>query len=197
MIKTWPFPTKIININPDDFHSFSRSVVNSETRHEEELNTVLKPVRFLLHTIIQGMKPDERDHLIKRIVKSVPALFEVPQLFEIDEKNLLTVFASARGAMNFAQQIIKNVKLHNMQLSLHAGPVTISQDGHKETITGTTVTEINAISSHGLTGLIYCSEQVVAILAMERQDLLFHPVGRIDVGEEWKAIDVYTVDLLQ
>ncbi|MBK5278120.1 MAG: DUF4071 domain-containing protein [Bacteroidia bacterium] len=197
MINTWPFPSKIVRINPDEFHSLPGATSESKSFNEDEIKTKVKPVRFLIKAIIQGMKLDEIDYLIKRIVKLDPPIIEAPHVVVVDEDSLVAAFTSARGAMNFVQLIVKNGKPETMRISLHAGPISIESQNNNPSITGTTLVEINAISSHALTGLIYCSEQVAAILVMERQDLLFHPVGRIDLGEEWKEMEVYTVDLLQ
>lgn len=195
MIKTWPFPNKIININPDDFHSSLRSGVNIEAQSGSEFQAKVKPVRFLLQTLIQSIKPEEMEQILKHIIKSDPPILEVPEYMDNNDRSFLMVFTSARGAFNFAQLVIKNVKPQNIQLSLHAGPIAVdNHDGPQ--ITGTTIGEINAISSNSLTGLIYCSEQLAALLVMERQDLLFHPVGRLDLGHEWKEMEVYTIDLL-
>jgi hypothetical protein len=197
MIKTWPFPNKIININPDDFHSSLRSGVNIEAQSGSEFQANVKPVRFLLQALIQSMKPEEMDQIIKHIIKSDPPILEVPESIDNNERSFLMVFTSARGAFNFGQLISRNVKPHNVQLSLHAGPLSIDRQEGQHGITGTTFMEVNAISKHALPGLIYCSEQLAALLVMERQDLLFHPAGRIDFGDEWKEMEIYTIDLLQ
>ena len=197
MIKTWPFPNKIININPDDLYSSTRLVVKIEAQAVSEFSAKVKPVRFLLQTLIQGIKPEEMEQIIKHITKSDPPILEVPEYIINEGKSFLTVFTSARGAFDFGQLILRSVKPQNVQLSLHAGPIAIDHQESQQNITGTTITEINAISSHALPGLVYCSEQLAALLVMERQDLLFHPVGRIDLGHEWKEMEIYTIDLLQ
>ena len=154
-----------------------------------------KQFRFLLHAVVAGMKHDEIEYLTKRIVKADPPIFEMPELINVTDDKVLGVFASARGALNFAQLIIKNAKTKNVQLSLHAGPVSLHQSGDASSVDGTAVSEIINMSHHALPGLMYSSELVAAILVLERQDLLFHPVGRIEVGDK-KDLELYTVDLL-
>ncbi len=197
MVKIWPYPTKIININPDEFHSSPRAIAKTEAHPVSEFNSNVKPVRFLVLALISDMKHDEIEYLSKRIVKSDPPLLEEPQVVHVDENRLLAVFTSARGAMNYAELINKSTKPEAMRLSLHAGPITIDHHNDNQIVTGSTVKEVNAISDNALTGLIYASEQAAAILLLDRQDLLFHPVGRIDFGQEWKEMEVYTVDLLE
>jgi hypothetical protein len=196
MIKTWPYPSKIIRINPDEFHSSVSSVVSIEPRVEGEFNSRVRPVRFLLQAILDGMKLEEMEHLIKRIMKSDSPIFEVPQVIDIDESAILAVFSSARGAMNFALLLTKSRKPETIRLCLHAGPIIIDDLSSSQKVIGSTIKEITAISSRAITGLIYCSEQVAAILVMERQDLIFHPVGRIDFGDELKEMEIYSVDFL-
>jgi hypothetical protein len=197
MIKTWPFPNKIVNINPDDLYPSSRAGVKQDAPAETALNPNVKPVRFILQLLVQGGKSEELDQIIKHLTKSDPPILEIPERIQHQEESFVTVFNSARGAFNFAQLILKNVKPQNIQMSLHAGPISIERQGDQHILTGTTLNEIKAISNHALPGLVYCSEQLAALLVMERQDLLFHPVGRIDLGHEWKEMEIYTIDLLK
>lgn len=197
MIKTWPFPNKIVNINPDDLYSSPRSVVKTDTQPDSEFDPIVRPVRFILQIVHLSGKAEEMDQIIKHLAKSDPPILEVPEHVRHQEKSFVTVFNSARGAFHFAQLVLKSVKPENIQLSLHAGPISIDRQAEQHLITGSTVSEINAISSHALPGLVYCSEQLAALLVMERQDLLFHPVGRIDLGHEWREMEIYTIDLLQ
>jgi hypothetical protein len=196
IIKIWPYPNKIIRINPDEFYSSVGSVNNVEAHVVSEFSSTIRPVRFLLQALLEGMKPEEMEHLIKRIVKSDPPIFEVPEVIDIDETGIIAVFSSARGAINFAFMMTRSVKPETIRLSLHAGPITIDNLNGSRKVKGSTTKEINAISSRAITGLIYCSEHVAAILVMERQDLIFHPVGRIDFGDEWKEMEIYTIDLV-
>ena len=194
IIKTWPFPNKIININTDDLYSSTHSVVKIESQTGSEFSTKVKPVRFLLQTLIQGIKTEEMEQIIRHITKSDPPILEVPEYVDHHERSFLIVFTSARGAFDFAKLILRNVKPHNVQLSLHAGPIAIDHKESQQTLIGATLREINAISSYALPGLIYCSEQLAALLVIERQDLLFHPVGRIDLGDQWTEMEIYTID---
>jgi hypothetical protein len=129
-------------------------------------------------------------------VKSDPPIFEIPQVVRVEENIILAACESARGALNLAQLILKNIKPGNVRFSLHAGPVSIDQFAKGLPVTGATATEISIITKNALPGLIYCSEQVAAILVLDRQDLLFHPVGKIEVPEDQKGIDVFTIDLM-
>lgn len=141
------------------------------------------------------MKHDEIDFVTKRIIKSDPPIFEIPHLVKIVEHEVLAVCESARGALNFAQLMFKNVEPGNIRLSLHAGSVNIDSAEGKPTVEGIALTEVSTITNQALPGLIYCSELVASVLFLDRQDILFHPVGIIEVGEKKKALEVFTIDL--
>ena len=194
MVKKWPFPAKIININPDELHSL-RSTESRDDSMKEEPTIGLKSV-FLLHTVLSDMKHDEIEYLTKRIVKSDPPIFEVPLLVKIEGNNVLAVFESARGVLNFAQLMFKNVESKKVRISLHAGPVSIESTVGGPTIDGAALAEASTITQNALPGLIYCSDQVAAVLLLDRQDILFHPVGIIEIGVNQKSLEMYTVDLL-
>ncbi len=194
MVKKWPFPSKIININPDELHSM-RSIEQKQEGAYDDSDSSGKQVRFLVHVIFEGMKHDEIEYLTSRIVKSDPPIFEVPLAVTIDGSMVLAACESARGAMNFAQLILKNATPGNVRLSLHAGPVSIDQTGSVPHVNGVAVTEIQAITKNALPGLIYSSDQVAAILILDRQDLLFHPVGKIEMAKE-QDIEVFTIDVM-
>ena len=195
MVKKWPFPNRTININPDELHSLG-SIESKEDSVNESTDNGLNPVRFLLHAAIKEMTHDEIEYLTKRIVKSDPPIFEVPLVVKVDENNILTVCESARSALNFAQLIFKNGKPENIRLSLHAGPVSVDQSGSAPSVNGAAIAEINTITKNALSGLIYCSDQVAATLVLDRQDLLFHQVGIIEVDEKRKSLEVFTIELL-
>ena len=195
MAKIWPAPHKIVNINPDEFNSALHTIEKGTSSDGEPQHSV-RPIRFLLQALIVGMKHNEIEYLTTRIVKTDPPIFEVPQVVMVDENIVLAACESARGAMNFAQLILKNAKPENVRLSLHAGPVSIDQSGGAPSVKGAATTEINIITKNALPGLIYCSEQVAAILVLDRQDLLFRPVGKIEVAKDQKDIEVFTIDLM-
>jgi hypothetical protein len=195
MSKIWPSQHKAVNINPDEFNSALHTIERGTSSGGEPQPSV-RPIRFLLQALVEGMKNEEIEYIITRLVKSDPPLIEEPQFIKIDVNSMLAIFTSARGTMNFAQLLSKSIAPESIRMILHAGPVTIEDKDGLTTVTGTTHKEINLISNHALSSLTYCSEQVAAILVLDRQDLLFHPVGKIEVVDDQKDIEVFTIDLM-
>jgi hypothetical protein len=109
---------------------------------------------------------------------------------------VFVVCDSARGVLNFAQLMFKNVEPKNTRLSMHVGSVSIDSTVSGSSIEETALVEVSTITLNAMPGLFYCSDQVAAVLLLDRQDILVHPVGMIEIGESKKSIEIYTIDLL-
>ncbi len=173
-MRLWPYPSKIININPDDFQTpaaptqYSYAVTPVKV-YPKDPN---QPILYMLYTELGHLAPV----VFKKILDSMNTAIETtgltPVTFEHNDGKILLGFDSYTYLLECLPSIFKTVKSVEktdlIRVSLHCGSVVLTPPGEGlKVATGDEVKFLKKIYSLTPDGACVASDYFSSIIALE------------------------------
>lgn len=194
LLKLWPFPTRVQNIDPSKFLSSA----STQPEKPSADHTTAQPgrrVAYLAAISFQGPILNEAHRLAKKMESE---LAQEMIALNVDGETVSAGFTSSYRAISFCKNLITDIERKSPQtkykVGLHVGPVVVQQLDDKKTMTGTHTEILTGIFALAAPGSIYASEPFAASLVLDSGSYSFIHTGTVQLNEPLGAQNVYRVD---
>jgi hypothetical protein len=203
-LSLWPFPSRHININPDNYYSPSSIVISPEQ------GNVTKPVyppldRPVLYGIVAdlpSLTPEEQEKAWSNIIEQLDLPILSPVTFEID-KTLLVTFRSMLGTMDLAKVVLREIKAHflsdKLRLSLYAGPAELvtEPDGKQKRIAPEWRRKMEDLHALVPTGAVYAFARFSSALSLDIDHYSVDYAGVVTPSWFPEPIEIFRINVLE
>lgn len=202
-VNLWPYPSRHVNINPDNY--FSPTSLPPPTAAKEEFKKSYPPLdRPVLYGIIvdiPGMDSEEQTKLWLSIKEKLDLSLLAPVTFEADEY-LVVSFRSILGAMDIAKAILREMKSHflidRLRTSLYASPAMLEPGpSEKERILEGSMRD-RLLQLHALVpvGAVYAFARFSSALSLDIKNYSVDYAGLVSIKWHPQPLEIYKVNLL-
>jgi hypothetical protein len=202
-VNLWPYPSRHININPDNY--FSPSSLPPPTATKEEVRKSYPPIdRPVLYGIIvdiPGMNKEEQTKLWMSIKEKLDLSLLAPVTFEAGE-NLVVSFRSILGAMDIAKTIQREMKSHflmdRLRMSLYASPYMLTPGATEKEKVLESTSRNRLLELHSLVpvGAVYAFARFSSALSLDIKNYSVDYAGLVSIGWHPQPLEIYRVNLL-
>lgn len=193
LMKLWPFPSRVQNIDPSRFQPAPATRQVALKSPEKQV-----PNRFVLYMIaisFQGPLMQEAARMARKM--QLDAGPEV-KVMETDDHAVWAGFNTSYSAFAFGKSLIQTMGRKSPQakfrMGFHAGPVLVNADPEKKGMTGNHAEILKNIFSLATDGMTYASEQFAASLVLDSASTTFIHTGKVHMGGDLGEQSVYRVD---
>ena len=194
LLKLWPFPSRVQNIDPSKFLSSS----NAQPEKPSAAHTTAQPGRRVVYMAaisFQGPFLNEAYRLAKKMENE---LAQEMIALDLEGEILKAGFTSSYRAISFCKNLITDIERKSQQtkykVGLHVGPVLVRLLEEKKTMTGTHTEILKGIFAVTTPGTIYASEPFAASLVLDSGSYSFIHTGTVHLNEPLGTQNVYRVD---
>ena len=194
LLKLWPFPARVQNIDPSKY-------LVAPPPSPEKPSIIInsgQPNRFVLYMVavtFSGPIMLEAHRLAKKIETEI-----VQELLSLnfEDETVYAGFTSSFAAIKFTKDLVSEVERKSQQstyrISLHAGPVMVKRSEDKRIMTGTHADILKKIFELGPNGTAVASEAFAASLVLDAGGFSFIHTGSVDFGEPLGEHNLYRVN---
>jgi len=172
-LRLWPFPQRLVNINPGTFISEKQLVttlVKSEPRHNP--GGAERPVLYLVYSDFSGVPPGELEKIYATVTGK--SREDLGSHFVPEQKSILGAFEAEPAAKEYLRRLVESMKSSwrqtSFKVSLHAGPVYIEpgEGSANKKLSGSTVQLVKELSALIPNGIL-ASDNFAALLALDNK----------------------------
>jgi len=203
-VNLWPYPTRHVNINPDNFFSPS-SIPPPEVSKEDfkrDYPPLDRPVLYGLIADIPEMRTEEQSDLWKVVREKLDIPLLSPVTME-SGKELIMSFSSILGAMDTAKTVLREMKAHyvgdRLRISLYASPAFLEPGPTEKEKILAEVSRSRLLDLHALVpaGAIYAFARFSSALSLDVRNYSVEYGGLVTVGWHPQPLEIYRVNLLE
>lgn len=203
-VNLWPYPTRHVNINPDNF--FSPASIPTPAVSKEDFKREYPPLdRPVLYGIIADvldMNSLEQSELWSgmRVKLDIPLL--APVTIESSEKLILT-FRSILGAMDTAKTVLREMKAHfladRLRISLYASPAFLEPGRVDKEKVMAEISRSRLLELHALVpvGAVYAFARFSSALSLDVRNYSVEYGGLVTVAWHPQPLEIFRVNLLE
>ncbi len=193
LMKLWPFPARVQNIDPSKYLPAPPPAPHKPA----VIIDSGQPNRFILYMVavtFTGPIMLEAHRLAKKLEEEI-----VQELMSLtfEDDIVYAGFSSSFAAIKFTRDLVSAVErksqLSTYRIGLHAGPVVVKRADDKRVMTGTHADILQKIFALGPEGTAYASETFAASLVLDSGDFSFIHTGSADLGEPFGTHNLYRV----
>lgn len=191
-LELWPYPKNRVVINPDLLVPDTGAKTESTIPAPSPVNN--RPVLYLVCCDL-GTE-EQTAALMEELEVSVTP----PAAIDKAADRLIAGFTSVFSAMSFCNFIVRTFQ-HPFQqkdtyrISLHVGPVRISDTVKQQPLAGDTITVLNNLYAITLAGGICATSMIAAVLALEPKKYVFDYIDTVPSQGDAKSLDVFKVGI--
>jgi hypothetical protein len=184
-MRLWPYPAKIININPDDFQTplvpthYSYAVTPPKV-YEKDPN---QPILFMLYTELGHLPTVIFKKVIESLNTAIATTGLTPVIFENKEGKILLGFDSYTYLLECLPSIFKTGRTaqqaDKIRVSLHCGSVVLTLSEGIKMATGDEVKFLKKIYSLTPEGACCSSDYFSSIIALEIKKFELRYMGMV------------------
>lgn len=194
LMKLWPFPSRVQNIDPSKFLTTS----TTQPEKPSAAHPIAQPDRRVLYMTaisFQGSIFNEAHRLAKKMEGE---LAQEMIALDLEGETVFAGFNSSYRAISFCKNLITEIERKSPQtkykVGLHVSPVVVRQLEDKKTMTGTHTEILKGIFALATPGTIYASEPFAASLVLDSGSYSFIHTGTVQLNEPLGAQNLYRVD---
>ena len=194
LMKLWPFPARIQNIDPSKYLTTSTSageLVQSASPNAPPDRRVL----YMAAISFQSSMMEEA----KRLAKKMQSELDLEMIaLDFESDTVHAGFSSSYRALSFCRQLVTDMDRKNLQskykIGLHAGPVVIKLTGGNKSMTGTHAELLKSIHSLAAIDTMYASEPFAASLVLDSGSHSFIQTGSVQLNGMDSVQHVYRIN---
>ena len=194
LMKLWPFPNRIQNIDPSTFlppNPGTKEVAPSSALPAQANRLVL----YMAEISFQGPILLEAHRLARKMEGEMTQ--EMIAL-NFEGEAVIAGFNSSYRAISFCKSLVQDMVRKSSQtkykVGLHAGPVVLEILEDKKIMTGTHAEILHGIFDLATTGSVYASEPFAASLVLDSGSYSFIHTGTVHLEEPLGTQNLYRVD---
>lgn len=203
-VNLWPYPTRHVNINPDNFFSPTSIPVPAVPREDfkREYPPLDRPVLYGLIADVLDMKPAEQAELWSGIRTKLDIPLLAPVTLEASEK-LIISFRSILGAMDTAKTVLREMKAHfladRLRISLYASPAFLEPGATEKEKILAEISRSRLLELHSLVpvGAVYAFARFSSALSLDIRNYSVEYGGLVNVSWHPQPLEIYRVNLLE
>ncbi len=201
-INLWPFPSRYVNINPDNYvtPAMAPQITLAKAEPKPEYPKMDRPVLYVVAADLPASSPEEQTKIWEEIKKKMDLPVLAPVTVEMSDMMILS-FRSILGAMDLAKVVLKFMKSHFMhdrlRMSLYANPVLL-EPGGKEKEKLFSITQSSKLRElHSLipTGAVYAFARFSSALSLDVNHYSVDYAGVITVDWHPQPLEIFKVNL--
>lgn len=192
LIKLWPFPSRMQNIDPSKLPSsaLSRQGVAQQSHKEN-------PNRFVLYMVAVSFSGPLMQEAIRLVTNMQAGLGPEMKGMQVDDHAIVAGFSTSYRAFVFAKELISAIAHKSPQtkyrLGLHAGPVYVHAAEGPD-LTGDHATILKNIFLLAGDDVTCASEPFAASLVLDFASNTYIHIGKVDMGLPLGEQNVYRID---
>lgn len=201
-LSLWPFPTRYININPDNFFSpagFSQPQTLAAKVKSVDSPALDRPVVYGVVADIPSMSPQEQKKVWTAIRESLDLPILSPVTFDMEEK-LIISFRSILSAMDLAKVILREARSHLMsdklRISLYANPAHLETHGKEKRLTKTSKERLDELHSLVPAGAVYAFARFSSALSLDVSHYSVDYAGVITTTWFPEPLEIFRINLV-
>lgn len=200
-LKMWPYPTTILNVNPDSFNNSSpvNPVAVSLEPLTEQVREINRPVAYLFMADFPDTSSDQKELLLKSLLAKVEGQSPLPIGLIWNGDVLLVAYSTIEGTTELTK-ILSGLlsrfnKKGNLKISLHVGPVTIDpvESGIGKKIEGTAVAIVRQLHTYASADEVYASAPYAMELALSIQNYSIDFAGKFILPETHQEQEIFKI----
>lgn len=192
-LKLWPYPEKIVNINPDKL--FVTKPGNAEVPKPPDDAENEMPVLFVLMIDFPDTTRDEKEAMRQSIDKRLHRQLPAPTIAIWQEGKLFAAHASRASIIELFEAVIEEVfRFHtpeNLRAALHVGSVAVAKPIEFKDEPNLLLA---TILEHALPGQWLASEPAAAELMLENEKRSIEYVSELAIDGSAERISIYKID---
>lgn len=198
----WPFPTRHININPDNYYSPSSVPVSaSKIKVARPVYPPLdRPVLYGVVADLPALSAGEQEKIWADLSEELDLPILAPVTFEVGSV-LIVSFRSILGAMDLAKVILREIRSHflsdKLRLSLYASPAHLETDGKEKRIAGESKKKIQELHALLPTGAVYAFARFSSALSLDVNHYSLDHAGVVTPSWFPEPLEIFRVNLVE
>lgn len=202
-ISLWPYPTRHININPDNYFSPS-SIPPPAIAHETSkpaYPALDRPVVYFVVADIPSLSIEEQLKLWGDLREKLDLPILAPVTFEANH-TLIVTFASILGAMDLAKVILREMRTHylsdKLRMSLYASPAHLAPGAIEDEKQIAENTRSRILELHGLvpTGAVYAFARFSSALSLDINHYSVDYAGMVTADWFPQPLEIFRINLI-
>lgn len=202
-VNLWPFPSRYVNINPDNFITESPTAT---TRPPLEIpkvkhQTIDRPVLYAVCADLPGSSQAEQTKIWEEVTRKMDLPVLAPVTFEISDMMIMT-FRSILGAMDSAKVVLRSIKSHFMsdrlRMSLYAYPTVLETGiGENQKVIGVKPSkQIRDLHTLVPTGAVFAYARFSSALSLDVNHYSVDYAGVVNIESFPQPLEIYKINMI-
>lgn len=202
-VNLWPYPSRYVNINPDNYvvqGIATPQIAPIKAEPAPVYPSMDRPVLYAVCADLPGSSPEEQAKAWEEIEKKIDLPILAPVTFEMSDMMMVS-FRSILGAMDLAKVILKFMKSHFMadrlRMSLYASPILLEPGANEKekAIAAQSAKQIRELHSLIPTGAVFAFARFSSSLSLDVNHYSVDYAGVVTLDRYPQPLEIFKVNM--
>jgi len=201
-LSLWPFPSRYININPDNYYSANSipPVTAKAVRQKPTYPAIDRPVLYGVVADLPSLAPAEQQKAWADLIDNLDLSILAPVTIEVDK--ILTVsFRSILGAIDLAKAILRETKSHflsdKLRISMYASTAHLEPEGKGKRLSKEVRSRIHGLHALVPSGAVYAFARFSSALSLDVNHYTVDYAGVVTADWFPEPLEIFRVNFVE